>query len=403
MLPGNGNIGIMDKDILRKILAGEHDFIKVARKDGTTRTLFAFSHVGYPIGKFALSHELAGIDANIVFVNTKDNSWYQAGAGDDFPTIGDLKTALAYIRDELSASQSYTVGMSMGGYAAALFGGLLEVDAVLAFTPEITIGTNHGRSTKLNNLRVYDEEFMALSGIISRNQKTVFNFVYGMYDLTDLALLWPIASKLHSGGNVNFLACSDSHKVPLSVGARKLVEGMLDHQTLQSAELGSMAAPGERFSLDLLLVLRDAIQLRESGRHDEFRKLLAAHASDRAWGNFFIAESFRAEKKDREAIPFYYRALAQDGRFQMVYYGLCDALEALGEHHEASLGWRLLIQVSPHNVQFIRRTGMNLLKLNAPDRAKLMFEKILQIKPDDVSAREQLEALNAPKQAVELA
>lgn len=378
---------------LKKIFAGEHAFIKVSRKEGAVNTLFAFSHVGYPEGKFALSGELADIDANVVFVNTTDNSWYQSGAGTEIPTINQLRDVLLQIKTELPSQKTYTVGMSMGGYAAVLFGGLLYADAVLAFTPEINIGLNHGRSWKLNGLKVYDEEYKTLAGIIDRSTSTVFNLVYGIYDLTDLALLWPISEKLQAAGNVNFLPCSDGHKVPLSVGVRNLVRAMLDHRRLQGADLGTFYAPGETFDKTDLLHLRDAVQLHEAGQHPEFRKLLQDHLPDRPWRSYFLAESFRAENNNADAIPSYYRAIAQDGRYAMPYFWLCEALEAEGRYYEAAFAWSRLLQLAPNNIQFNRRCGMNLLRLKIYDGAEKMFRNILRINPEDVAAREQLDAL----------
>jgi len=383
----------MPSDFLEKGFAGTHDFIKISKTEGAKKTLFVFSHVGYPAGKFALSNELSGIYANIVYINTEKNSWYQAGAGPDMPSIPLLQDALLRIKSELESEETYAVGMSMGGYAAVLFGDLLDADAVLAFTPEISIGLSHSRSWRLNELKHYDEKFKTLSGIINKPSTTIFNLVYGIYDLTDLALLWPISERLYSSSNVNFLPCSDGHKVPLSVSVRNLVQEMLDHHRLEGPNLGSFYAPEETFNREDLIQLRAAVQLHEAGHHPELRKLLENRLPDRAWRNYFIAESFRAENNTKGAIPFYYRTIAQDGRYAMPYFWLCEALEAEGRYDEAAFAWSRLLQIAPNNIQFNRRCGMNLLRLKIYDGAGRMFQNILRINPGDIAAREQLDAL----------
>ncbi|MGY9047555.1 hypothetical protein P775_00395 [Puniceibacterium antarcticum] len=381
------------KHRVEHFLSGESQMVKVVRKEGSKRALFAFSHVGYPAGKFALSHDLAGIDANVIFLNAPENSWYQCGIGDDAPSIDHLSCHLMEIADTLGVSESYTVGMSMGGYAAVLFGGLLNVDAVLAFTPEITLGLYHSRSWRLNYVRIYDEKYKTVRDILNKDSKTVFNLIYGTYDLTDLALLWPIAEKINTTSNVNFLPCADAHKVPLSFSTRKLVESMMDHPRLESTELDPVSAPDERFDEPLLLALRDAAHLQETGQHDKFCTQLEESAPDRPWRNHFLAESLRLDGKHADAVAFYYRAIAQDGKFYASYFGLCESLESLGHHQQASLVWGVLLRMRPNEIQFLRRSALNLLRLNIKDGAKSRLERLIALKQDDLPAKELLAKL----------
>ena len=75
------------------------------------------------------------IPAKKIFVRDLEQSWYQMGLRG---IASDVDGLTAYFRDVIrsqSVRRVVTVGNSMGGYASLLFGALLNVDAVLAFSP----------------------------------------------------------------------------------------------------------------------------------------------------------------------------------------------------------------------------------------------------------------------------
>lgn len=104
--------------------------------------LVAFAGVigmmGMPV--FEFFNITAGLEINRVFVRDPTCLWYQHGV----PSLGaDVPSAAAGIRATIEAatpSRIVTVGNSGGGYAALLFGTLMQVDEVLAFSPQTRIG-----------------------------------------------------------------------------------------------------------------------------------------------------------------------------------------------------------------------------------------------------------------------
>ncbi|MEQ1953275.1 hypothetical protein [Mesorhizobium sp. CN2-181] len=88
------------------------------------------------------------VDANRLYVNNGKNEWYQNGV----PGLGsDLPTTIMNIKlwaRHLGATEIYTVGQSMGGHGAILFGSLLGA-RVLAFGAETTIRLPASRSERL--------------------------------------------------------------------------------------------------------------------------------------------------------------------------------------------------------------------------------------------------------------
>lgn len=79
--------------------------------------------------------QAGGRPVNLILVRDIANLWYQHGVNGLGP---DVQTAAAALRDRIAALQPAsvgTIGQSMGGYAAVLFGTLLNANAVLAFGP----------------------------------------------------------------------------------------------------------------------------------------------------------------------------------------------------------------------------------------------------------------------------
>jgi pimeloyl-ACP methyl ester carboxylesterase len=85
---------------------------------------------------FEFRNTVADVPAHKVFLRDRSSLWYLAG----LPGIGDSADAIAaYLRDHcarLGAKRIVTVGNSSGGFAALLFGILIDADEVHAFAPK---------------------------------------------------------------------------------------------------------------------------------------------------------------------------------------------------------------------------------------------------------------------------
>jgi hypothetical protein len=87
------------------------------------------------VGRLLKLGAATGQPLNLILVRDTANFWYQhgvTGLGRDVDTVAE---SLRRIIADLRPSSVCTVGQSMGGYAAILFGVLLRVDQVLAFGP----------------------------------------------------------------------------------------------------------------------------------------------------------------------------------------------------------------------------------------------------------------------------
>ena len=109
------------------------DFLEVVRAD-SDEALLVFAHRG--ARHFAFYKILSGFSANLIFVRDPTDGWYNG----PIPTLGknldETVERIRHVIETLGVKRAATMGSSMGGYAAILFGCLLKADAALAFSPQ---------------------------------------------------------------------------------------------------------------------------------------------------------------------------------------------------------------------------------------------------------------------------
>jgi dienelactone hydrolase len=219
---------------IQEILKGEHQYIRVDREYGSDTVLIIFSHIGYPAGKFAMSNALANISATKIFINCRDSAWYQQGIEGVSSSIDETVVVLTELLEKIAPARVFTTGMSMGGYAALLFGLKLKCDAVLAFTAEVAVGAEHLRSFTLNKRKVYDYKYRSLANLVWQNSSTKIFGIYGAYDLVDLALLSTIAPAIEKRELFTLHLVSGGHQVThrldIPLDCREVVRGRGDRQ-----------------------------------------------------------------------------------------------------------------------------------------------------------------------------
>lgn len=79
------------------------------------------------------------VDCHFIYLKDTKQAWYQRGVVGLGDTIPEVVQSLKNIIKNINYSKTITLGSSMGGYAALLFGKLLEVDKILAFVPQTFI------------------------------------------------------------------------------------------------------------------------------------------------------------------------------------------------------------------------------------------------------------------------
>lgn len=141
--------------------------ILVSNRVSQGDVIVAFSARDTEPGKFTFFSILAQVKANVIFVNDYSNGWYLNGT----PEFDDEAALLKYLSEQISVlrhptqGRIFTLGSSMGAYAALKYGSLLGADKVIAMGPESELCIPLGRSVtsiphrKEGDCSIYDLKF----------------------------------------------------------------------------------------------------------------------------------------------------------------------------------------------------------------------------------------------------
>ncbi|WP_282782595.1 hypothetical protein [Phaeodactylibacter xiamenensis] len=146
---------------------------------------------------FEFFNSIANIDCDKIFLRDFQRSWYQRGIDQE---LNDFDKVVNYLEGVISKYKYRKVcflGNSMGGYAAILFGTILDVDKVIAFAPQSFIDKfrrfiyrdKRSRGLK-DNLYTYENVNIAhfdLKKFLLKNDsyKTEINIYYSALDRLD--------------------------------------------------------------------------------------------------------------------------------------------------------------------------------------------------------------------------
>lgn len=212
------------------------NYIKRIEKEKTSN-IYAFSALNTPEGKFQFFKSLNGIDANLTFINSQDNDWYQRG----IPGVNDdIASCARFLLKNQESSYNICIGSSMGGYGAGLYAIEINADVAIIFGSEFKIGFPFSRS-KLHmpgNIKIdYGDLYHIIN---SRQMKTQFFVFVGDADIIDLynATLVAGSSNVHlynirkSGHNVTKYIteniCSIKDLISSAIVGKKQVDILFD-------------------------------------------------------------------------------------------------------------------------------------------------------------------------------
>jgi capsular polysaccharide export protein len=127
-----------------KLSSDSHHFFL---HSGSKKLIIFFAAQDMKPGKYNFFQMGKEIEENVFFVNDLTDQWYQNGIesfGETFESTIDVLQK--WIR-HLKIDEVYTLGTSMGGYAAIMYGVHLNAN-ILSFAPEIILKTPYSRSKK---------------------------------------------------------------------------------------------------------------------------------------------------------------------------------------------------------------------------------------------------------------
>lgn len=177
--------------------------------------LIAFGGIAGKLGvtPFEFFNLSKGFDVNRIYVRDLSQAWYHRGLPGVADNIDGIVTFLREKINQYQAKKVILVGNSMGGYAAILFGILLDADIVHAFSPQTFINRlnrlryldRRWRKQLQNTYRLVDKRYFDLRPVLKANHKKLkckFNIFYSHTHRLDRIH----AEHLRSLPNVNLYA-----------------------------------------------------------------------------------------------------------------------------------------------------------------------------------------------------
>jgi len=132
----------MDAGVFLKVVQDNASPIAIDVDRSSTSVLIAFGGIKGSFGMppFEFFNLTADIGTSRIFIRDMEQAWYHFGLQGHSRDIAGTAELLRNEVNRLAPGRVIMCGNSMGGYAAILFGHLLEVDEVHAFCPQTFIG-----------------------------------------------------------------------------------------------------------------------------------------------------------------------------------------------------------------------------------------------------------------------
>lgn len=86
--------------------------------------------------QFNFGKTLRELDVNAIYLRDMNHNWYLNGLEGIGNSVDEVKEFLSQKSKEYEAPYVLSLGTSAGGFAALLYGSLLQVDEILAFSPQ---------------------------------------------------------------------------------------------------------------------------------------------------------------------------------------------------------------------------------------------------------------------------
>jgi len=368
---------------MQEFLNNECDYIRVDKCEQSNEVLMVFSHVGYPPGKFAMSNELENIPVTKLYVNCHENSWYQQGLKGVAPSIHETTELLAGILNQLEPSKVTCVGMSMGAYAAILFGIKLQCDAVIAFTPELLIGQKHSRSFYLNDLKKYDYQYIQLSHLIRENIYTKIYAIYGVYDTIDLSFLWLIGDVFVKDELFKAFFLRGGHQVTRKLDVNNIVKTLIQNGILHDDDIHKEYCLDQHYGIDELLLFREIQRLLLKKDSQSIYDLLKNHPSAKhiIQLDLQLGTACIDLKKYSEAENILLHIAKIDPNSHLSRHLLGILYFSLKELDKSKLWYEKALKIEPNAPTTIFRLGSVEYELQNKELAENYFKRALKLNP----------------------
>lgn len=336
------------------------------------------AEIPFEFRRFLSRHPLS---IHLLFLRDPTMTWYLDGIEGVGNTVDEIASFISRERELLAVPSLFTLGSSMGGFAALLFGHILQADVVLAFGPQVFLDTKTRRELEVDSYsyapRLAEVEQLAAA---SHNEKylKLTNFVpfkfgkahihLGQNEPSDLRQ----AARLNNLPNVKFVVWpGGNHMVVKALRDEGKLLPLLKKHFI--SQVGNSLAGTEGDPEDVEVLRLRGNELVKTGKYSE-----AAEQYSKA---------LQAGGGDSHHLILANRALCwlRAGRAEEAWHD-CDAALCLDPKYTKALYRRALCEVELGFLASALQSAEKARKLDADDKALQKLEvdlrKRLADKPD---------------------
>ena len=161
---------------------------------------------------FSFYKNLEKMPISRIYVRDPFDQWFQKGIGNNIRSPEELAQYLGRVLTGLKPKRRLTMGSSMGGYGALLFGHLLRVDAVFAMSPQTIIDPRLPHTPTEN---FSDRPYFDLAPLLrtKNRHRPATHILFGSDDIVDIwnatrvavmpgDVQYPVAGRDHLASNL---------------------------------------------------------------------------------------------------------------------------------------------------------------------------------------------------------
>lgn len=355
----------------------EHARFRIIPRDSKKLVIF-FSGSSTPDHVFRWWKEANRIDASAILVNNGPNEWYQRGIEGLGLSVDAVVDTFQKWAAHLGATKIYTVGTSMGGAGALLYGAKLNAK-VLAFAAETRLDFPHGNVKRLMT-KDFTPEYPDLRPIISESKGT-FDLISGESEPVDLLS----ASLICDLPNVNVVTLKRvSHGPPNYLKVRKrltpLIDAFISDQPQPPFEEEGNGAYLDGFSENLYAAYCADKEKRYSDAENYSRKALSIYP-DSEFSIALLGKSIFMQGRAKEALPYIRDATRLHSRVENRHLYASCLLKA-GRKNDAVTVFKKIIDKYPDYADGYAGLANIYASANSYKSALSLIKKAVKLEPN---------------------
>lgn len=354
----------------KKIPSTDGKYSKFIPHEGSETLAIIFSTVGVKPGYFTFYKSMLNIPVHKLHLTDPHSEWFQDGIPGFGKTVEETVESIKALQESIGAKEIVTIGSSMGGYGALLYGALLNC-RVLSFGARVQLGTPGSQSFHLAK-KGYSFKYKDLTNLIEQSSSNILLY-QGETDYNDMLAAYDIGQL----SNVNCVSIKGvAHATPVFLnqkyGIAKVIQTFVDKEPIvdfpERGELSNSKKTLEMYFKGLRFI--------EEQSNEEAIKVLEAillENEDRDAIHHKLGIVYYKEKEYDKALYHQKRAVEISPHFSNAQhqYGIC--LRKAGQYEESYHAHCLAYKLDPKQAGAHHHAGLSLEKLERFDEAENEF------------------------------